>query len=110
MPILESTGLLLVMAALWFWYDTIKARDAGITAARGACSAQGVQLLDDTVIVKKLRLARDEEGRLRPERIFSFEYSDTGDNRRRGSITTLGSEVVEVYTGPTLLKDVAEIQ
>ena len=110
MPIFESTGLLLVAAALWFWYDTIKARDAGIAAARQSCAGLGLQLLDDTVIVKKLRLARDDEGRLRPERVFSFEYSDTGDNRRRGSITTLGSDVTDVYTGPTLLKDIAEIQ
>ncbi len=110
MPILESLGTLLVLAAIWFWYDTIKARDAGINAARQACAGHGVQLLDDTVVLKKLRPGRDDEGRVCLERVFSFEYSDTGDNRRRGSITTLGSEVTEVYTGPTLLKDIVEIQ
>ena len=107
MPILESTGLLLVMGALWFWYDTIKARDAGIAAAREACTTQGLQLLDDTVVVKMLRPGRDDNGHVCLERVFTFEYSDTGDNRRRGSITTLGSEVTSVYTGPILLKDIA---
>lgn len=106
MPLLESLGLALVALGLWFWYDSIRARDAGIEAARLNCSELGLQFLDDTVVVRNLRLSRHEDGRLRIERIFSFEYSDTGDNRRAGRVTTLGSQVASVYAGPVLLREI----
>ena len=52
-------------------------------------------MLDDTVSIRSLRLVRDDLGRLRLHRsCYEFEYSDTGDNRRRGSVTLLGHDVV----------------
>lgn len=62
--------------------------------ARAACAAENLLLLDDTVAVRSLRPVRDDAGRLRLQRVYDFEYSDTGDNRRRGSVTLLGDEVV----------------
>lgn len=69
-------------------------------AARAACDADGLLLLDDTVALGMLRPERDDAGRLRLRRVYHFEYSDTGNNRRRGSVTLLGSELVMLYVGP----------
>ena len=41
---------------------------------------------------------------MRIRRVFVFEFSDTGNNRRRGSITLVGEEVQDVYTEPYALQ------
>ena len=82
--------LLLFGLLIWFWLDSIRARELGVDAAREACADEGLQFLDDTVVGQALTLARDDAGRLRLRRVYAFEYSDTGDNRRAGSVTLLG--------------------
>jgi hypothetical protein len=101
----ESIGLLLAAAGVWFWMDSLKTREIGITAARAACAAEHLQLLDDTVAVAAIRFARNAEGRLTFRRTYGFEYSDTGNNRRRGYVTLVGREVVMLYTGPRLVAE-----
>lgn len=93
MDLLEWLALALLLAGTWFWLDTLKAREAGVQAARAACEAERLQFLDETVAGCSLRLARDAEGRLRLRRVYAFEYSDTGDDRLAGSVTLLGQAV-----------------
>lgn len=100
MPWMETIGLVVLLAAGWFWLDGFKAREAGIRAAREACADDGLLLLDDTVALASLRPERDEEGKLRWRRVYHFEYSDTGNNRRNGRVTLLGAELVMLYVGP----------
>jgi hypothetical protein len=95
----DLIGLLLLGAGIWLWFDSLKAREAGIAASRAACRAEGLLFLDDTVAIHSLWPARDDHGQLRLRRIYGFEYSDTGDNRRRGSVILLGGEVVAVELG-----------
>jgi hypothetical protein len=45
-------------------------------------------------MLKQTRLGRDDEGRARVKRVYEFEFSDTGDNRIKGSITLLGRELL----------------
>jgi hypothetical protein len=47
-----------------------------------------------------LRLARNEDGELRIRRVFVFEFSDNGNNRRRGSVVVLGAQVQDLYLEP----------
>jgi len=96
MPLFETFSLLFLGLLAWLWHDSLQARDAGVREARTACSDEGLQLLDDTVAIRSLRFARDDGGRLRLQRVYGFEYSDTGDNRREGSVTLLGHDVVMV--------------
>lgn len=100
MPWMETVSLIVLFALVWFWADSFKAREAGIRAARAACAADGLLLLDDTIALGSLRPERDEDGVLRLRRVYDFEYSDTGDNRRRGSVTMLGDQLVMLYVGP----------
>ena len=100
MPWMETAGLFVLLVAGWFWLDSFKAREAGMRAARAACAAEQLLLLDDTVALGSLRPERDAAGRLRLRRVYDFEYSDTGNNRRRGSVTMLADELVMLYVGP----------
>jgi hypothetical protein len=98
----ELLFLVLTAAGVWFWLDSLKAREIGINAARSACQEDGLQFLDETVVGHSLRLARDDVGRLRLRRTYSFEYSDTGNDRRSGSVTMLGHDVEFLHVRPHL--------
>ncbi len=102
MPIYETIFLLLAGAGVWLWLDTLKAREIGVLAAQQACAEEGLQFLDESVIGRSARPVRDEEGRLTLRRIYDFEYSDTGDNRRHGSVTLLGHQVELLHIRPQL--------
>jgi hypothetical protein len=96
MPLFESLSILVLGALAWLWYDSLTAREAGVREARSACADEGLQLLDDTVAIRRLRLERDDAGRIGLQRTYAFEYSDTGDNRQQGSVTLFGQDVVLV--------------
>lgn len=102
MNLYELLPLVLTALVVWFWLDSLKAREIGILAARKACQDDGLQFLDDTVVGRSLRLARDDDGLLKLRRVYTFEYSDTGDNRRSGSVTLLGHEVELLHVRPHL--------
>ena len=100
----EATAIALIIAGIWFWIDSLRARERALAAGRSACQRYGVQLLDETVQFVKLRLARDDEGRLRLRRSYRFEFSDTGDNRRHGAIVMLGGELQDMQLEPHRLQ------
>src|SRR3970040_1276981 len=87
----ELAALAVILAAAWLWRDSLRAREHAVAAGRAACARYGVQLLDETVAFARLRLARDDAGRLRLRRTYVFEFSETGDNRRHGAIVMLGA-------------------
>ncbi len=96
MTLVELLVVLLLGALVWFWLDSLKAREAGVDAARRACLREAVQFLDETVVGHGLRLARDEHGHIVLRRAFEFEYSVSGDDRYAGSVVLEGREVVLV--------------
>jgi len=104
-PVLEFASLVLLGALGWFWLDGLRARDAAVAAARRACESEGLQFLDDTVSFAGIKLERDDEGALRLRRVYNFEYSDTGDNRRRGSVVMLGRRVILLNVGLRAVPD-----
>jgi Protein of unknown function (DUF3301) len=97
---LELSALAVVIGAIWFWVDSLRARERAVAAGRAACGRYGLQFLDETVAFVKLHPVRDEDGRLRLRRTYAFEFSDTGDNRRQGVIVTLGGELADVQLEP----------
>jgi hypothetical protein len=51
-----------------------------------------------------MRLARDDEGRLKVARTYTFEFSDTGNNRRDGAIVMLGGKLQDLQFEPYRLQ------
>ena len=96
----EAFALLLIVAGAFLWADSLKARERAIRAGRSACERYHLQFLDDTVAFARMRLARDEEGQLRISRTYTFEFSDTGNNRRHGAIVMLGADVADMHLEP----------
>jgi hypothetical protein len=100
----ELVALAAILAGAWLWRDSLRAREHAVAAGREACKRYGVQLLDATVSFARLRLARDEAGRVRLRRTYTFEFSETGDNRRHGVIVMLGAGLEDLRLEPYRLQ------
>lgn len=96
----EAVSVLAFVAAGFFWIDSLRAREHALSAGRSACARYGVQFLDETVACSRLRVSRDDEGRVRLARTYTFEFSDTGNNRRHGAILMLGAVVRDLRMEP----------
>ena len=93
MSIAELLALCALGLIAWYWFDSLKAREACIAAARAACEREGVQLLDETVVGRSMRFGRNDNGHLAIRRTYDFEYSDSGFDRFGGSVVLLGRDV-----------------
>lgn len=96
----EVLAIALIAAGVFFWLDSLRAREHALEAGRSACARYAVQFLDETVAFARMSLARKEDGGLRILRTYTFEFSDTGNNRRHGTIVMLGDELQDLHMEP----------
>ena len=85
-----------LMLLLWFWVDTLRAREHALQVGRQACREIGAQLLDYTVDLRRLRVARDAGRRVAWLRTYRFEYSLDGVERLHGSVVLRGRRLENV--------------
>lgn len=96
----EVGAIVVIAAGIFLWLDSLRARERAVQAGRAACQRYELQFLDETVSFTKLRLARDQEGQLKIARTYTFEFSDTGNNRRHGAIVMLGGQLQDLQLEP----------
>lgn len=89
----EFIAIGLLAALGWFWYDSMRAREAAIAIGKEVCRRDGVQFLDETVALANLGFTRDPRGHLTFRRTYRFEFSDTGNNRLKGSVVMMGTRL-----------------
>lgn len=87
--------LLALVAVIGLWLKLSAARERAATEARQQCERYGLQLLDETVGLRALRLRRVDGGR-RLERCYGFEVSIDGADREPGSLWMLGNTLSEL--------------
>ena len=90
--------LLLVILGLvvWFWIDSLRTRERAIIAAGRACKELEAQLLDQTVSLESIKPMRSRHGRLMFRRIYGFDFSIAGYERRRGRAFMAGQMLEQV--------------
>jgi hypothetical protein len=86
--------VMVLLLAFWVWQNALHTRDRARALARDLCARAGVQLLDQTVSLQRLRLRRIPGTGLRLLRCYGFEVSVEGHDRRRGSLDLLDGEIV----------------
>lgn len=96
-----------LLAVAWFWLDSMRAHEWAMTVARRACAEHDLQLLDETVVLTRLRLGRDGDGHVAWKRRYGFEFSNEGDNRSNGVVELLGRRVIDLHLemGPFTLHE-----
>lgn len=87
--------LLLCFAVAIAWYEALRVREAAVAHARQLCAQHGLQFLDDSVALHRLR-PRWQGGGLRWLREYRFDTSLGGNDRATASMTLLGQRVVRV--------------
>ena len=100
----EGAAIVLIAAGIFLWLDSLRARERAVQAGRAACQRYALQFLDDTVSFTRVRLRRDQDGQLKIARTYTFEFSDTGNNRRHGAIVMLGGELQDLQLEPFRLQ------
>ncbi|HET6545292.1 MAG TPA: DUF3301 domain-containing protein [Rhodanobacteraceae bacterium] len=83
---------MLTGAAIWLWMDALRAREIAIRIGRELCEGNGVQLLDQSVALDRLRLRRSA-GRLQWCRRYRFDVSLDGSDRHRGHLDLDGDRL-----------------
>ena len=89
----EVLLVILLLGLVWYWYDSTVVKEAAMVAARRACVRHQQQLLDETVVLERIRPRRDASGRVRLLRHYRFEFSADGERRRSGEIHLLGRRI-----------------
>ncbi len=100
LSLMEVLLLLLIAAGVWYWVDSMRAWEYARRTIRARCDEVGVQLLDDTVVLSRRRLARDEDGRLGISREYRFEFTSDARMRYRGEITLAGGRIMHLEMQP----------
>jgi hypothetical protein len=98
----SSTLLLLLLfgSAIVAWLKLSVARERAVHEARRQCEQHGLQLLDETVGLRSIRLRRIDGWR-RLERCYTFEVSIDGDDREPGRLWMI-DQVMSGLSLPTI--------
>ena len=84
--------LLAIALTIWIWMDALGARERAIRYGRELCRDEGVQLLDQTVALSRMRVGR-VDGLPTLIRRYGFEVSMDGSDRHRGHLELRGHEL-----------------
>lgn len=88
--------LLLVLAGVvGLWLKLSEARERAMHEARRLCQQHDLQLLDESVGLRRLRVRR-VNGLRRVERCYAFDVSINGKDRQPGRLWMIGSAVTSV--------------
>jgi hypothetical protein len=87
-----TIGMMLAAYGMYL-FQALRVRELALQAARRSCHKDGVQLLDESVSIRRISMSRDERGSWRVWRQYRFEYSVDGVERERGHVIMLGARV-----------------
>jgi Protein of unknown function (DUF3301) len=80
---------ILILLVFYLWQGALRARERARALAHEICAHAQLQLLDQTVSLQRVSLARGGDGRLHLRRRYRFELSTDGLDRQPGSLETL---------------------
>ncbi len=88
--------LILVVSVVGLWVQHDRFRRRALSLARQATEKADVQLLDQSVSLRRVGLGRDDRGWPLITRRFGFEFSRSGFDRYRGHVEFRGPHLSEV--------------
>lgn len=88
--------LTLIVIAIYYWRGALLVKDRAYNAAQKRCEEMQVQLLDETVYLRRLWFRRNDQGKLALWRAFYFEFTVSGADRYFGRVVMLGARITNV--------------
>lgn len=79
------------------WWNNLKIREYATTKVMHYCEEQDVQLLDESIALRRVRPVRSaQSGMLVLARHYQFHFTSTGDERYPGTIELVGRRVTRI--------------
>lgn len=91
--------LVIAVGAAWFWHH-MGIRQYALGHARKASEREGVQLLDDSIVLARIRPCRSSETVLAFRRTYQFEFTSIGDRRFLGWVILVGRKLEHIEMQP----------
>jgi len=90
-----------VLISFWWHSDIVKG--IALSHAKSQCQRQEVQFLDQSMVLSSLWPIRNKIGSLSFSRIYQFEFSSTGEQRYKGSVTITGRKLEGIEMEPHII-------
>ena len=94
------TWLFALVALGYYWWRALQAKDVAFAAAARHCREMDVQMLDQSVYLRRLWFKRNRNGVMSLWRAFYFEFTSTGEDRYTGRVVMLGRRIEGVQLDP----------
>ena len=91
--------LLGAIVVAWLWRG-LGARDRALAMVRQHCERNELQLLDDSIVLNRLRVGRNQRSRIGLIRRYGFEFTVTGERRYPGWIELHGQRFLRIELAP----------
>ncbi len=88
--------LLFLGLIVWFWIDSVRAKEQAMLSSARACEEIQAQFLDQTASLKSIRFSRNKHGRVIFQRIYNFDFSHDREERQQGRVIMSGLQVKEI--------------
>jgi hypothetical protein len=92
--------LTLIVITIYYWHGALRVKERAFVAAQRRCTEMDVQLLDETVYLRRLWFKRNDHGILSLWRAFYFEFTVNGADRYFGRVIMLGPHITHVELDP----------
>ncbi|MGH1486052.1 MAG: DUF3301 domain-containing protein [Cellvibrionaceae bacterium] len=90
---------LVAIVVYFFWTHANMSRVAR-AAARRYCEKEGVQFLDQNVLLKNISIKPSPHSLFALRRAYRFEFSSVGDTRYEGNIFLMGNRIEHIELQP----------
>ncbi|QEY17185.1 DUF3301 domain-containing protein [Cellvibrio sp. KY-GH-1] len=92
--------LTLIILTIYYWRGALRVKERAFVAAQRRCAEMDVQLLDETVYLRRIWFKRNDRGVLSLWRAFYFEFTVSGSDRYFGRVIMLGPSITHVELDP----------
>lgn len=92
-------ALVLVAFGAWFWHH-LGIRQIALRHARKVTRRANLQLLDQSIYLRRIRPARSRDTLIALQRSYEFEFATRGDRRFLGWVVLVGRRLERVELQP----------
>lgn len=89
----------------FYWWHSGDFKALALSFATQHCEQFGLQLLDQSMVIKGLWIERNVRGALSIRRCYQFEFSSTGEQRYKGLLIIIGTKLKSISTETYQLPD-----
>lgn len=90
----------LVFLGVVYWLRARDLKQIALIAARQHCKSLNLSLLDETVVLKRIKPMRSQQGKPVLSRTYHFDFSSNGEDRYQGEISLAGKRILKIKLPP----------